>query len=143
MATIADLVVVIEATKTSGTMLTAFAAKELNTKLAAIPGNIDAPLSEGPNMLLASGAHFITSSDDICALLHIERKVSQSLFESEAETLHPLLAHLGAPLHKDALLARACLSAAELNTEIMMLELGGLVRVDESGVVHRLHKHLL
>ena len=46
-------------------MLTVNHAMEQNRDVFAIPGNIDAPMSEGPNWLLRQGARPVTSAQDI------------------------------------------------------------------------------
>ena len=48
-------VVAVECARHSGTMLTVNHAMEQNRDVFAIPGNIDAPMSEGPNWLLRQG----------------------------------------------------------------------------------------
>lgn len=49
----------------SGTMITVDRALEQNRDLFAVPGNIDAPMSQGPNLLIQQGAKLVTSGRDI------------------------------------------------------------------------------
>ena len=58
-------VVAVECARRSGTMKTIEHALEQNRDVFAVPGNIDAPMSEGPNLLLSQGAHVVTGSQDI------------------------------------------------------------------------------
>ena len=58
-------VVAVECARHSGTMLTVNHAMEQNRDVFAIPGNIDAPMSEGPNWLLRQGARPVTCAQDI------------------------------------------------------------------------------
>ena len=58
-------VVVIEAKKKSGTMITVDFALEQGKNVFAVPGNITSKNSEGTNMLIKDGAKCITSIDDI------------------------------------------------------------------------------
>lgn len=138
MAAIADMVIIIEATKDSGTMITARYATELGVPLGAVPGNIDTLLAQGPNMLLKTGAHCITSGEDISALLAITSTKKKSAQHGTSVLSHPLLTHLDGPQHKDTLCARSGLPMAELNAALMFLELAGSVHIDGAGIVHRM-----
>ena len=58
-------VVAVECRPHSGTMITVDWALEQNRDLFAVPGNIDAPMSQGPNLLIQQGAKLVTSGRDI------------------------------------------------------------------------------
>ena len=58
-------VVAVECARRSGTMKTVEHAMEQDRDVFAIPGNIDAPMSEGPNWLLRQGARPVTCAQDI------------------------------------------------------------------------------
>ena len=58
-------VVAVECARHSGTMKTVEHAMEQDRAVFAIPGNIDAPMSEGPNWLLRQGARPVTCAQDI------------------------------------------------------------------------------
>ena len=58
-------VVAVECARHSGTMKTVEHAMEQDRDVFAIPGNIDAPMSEGPNWLLRQGARPVTCAQDI------------------------------------------------------------------------------
>lgn len=58
-------VVVIEAKKKSGTMITVDFALEQGKEVFAVPGNILSPNSEGTNELIKQGAKLITNIEDI------------------------------------------------------------------------------
>ena len=57
--------VVVEAKKKSGTIITVDFALEQGRDVYVVPGNIDAPNSEGTNDLIKQGAKVITSYKDI------------------------------------------------------------------------------
>ncbi len=69
MAGISQAVLIIEAERKSGTLITSKYATEYNRDVGAVPGDIYSPLSEGPHMLIRLGATPITSSKDILELL--------------------------------------------------------------------------
>jgi len=74
MAGLSKLIIVIEAKKKSGSLITAYSGLREGRDIAAVPGEIDSILSEGTNDLIKRGAYPITSSDDVLDILNIERK---------------------------------------------------------------------
>ncbi len=69
IAALSKAVLVIEAPKKSGAMITARLALEMGREVWAVPGPITHPNAEGPNTLIRDGAVPITSIDDIAATL--------------------------------------------------------------------------
>ena len=62
-------VVVIEAAKRSGTLITARYAGEMGREVCAVPGHPLDPRAEGTNQLLKDGATLVTSADDVLAAI--------------------------------------------------------------------------
>ncbi len=62
---LSDVVVVIEARKKSGSLITVDQALEQNKDIMAVPGRIGDPLSEGCNRLIQMGAQVILTPKDI------------------------------------------------------------------------------
>lgn len=60
-------VAAVECARFSGTMRTIDHAIEQNRDVFAVPGNIDAPMSQGPNWLIQQGARPVTCGEDILA----------------------------------------------------------------------------
>lgn len=58
-------VVAVECARFSGTMKTMDHALEQDRDIFAVPGNIDAPMSQGPNWLIRQGAKPVTCGEDI------------------------------------------------------------------------------
>lgn len=69
LAGLADVVVVVEGSARSGALLTAGAAAELDRTLLAVPGDVRAPGSAAPHLLLAEGAAPCTGPADVLAAL--------------------------------------------------------------------------
>lgn len=65
IAGLAETILVVEAKKRSGSLITANIALEENRNVCAIPGRIDAPLSMECNQLIAAGAKPITEVKDL------------------------------------------------------------------------------
>ncbi len=65
MTALGDSLVVVEASKRSGALISAKHAEEQGKTVFAVPGNIDSPNSIGTNELLRDGAQICMSSDDV------------------------------------------------------------------------------
>ena len=73
---IADAVVVVEARKRSGSLITVDQALEQNKDVFVVPGRISDPLSEGCNYLISQGAQVILEPENIMQSSEIKRKIS-------------------------------------------------------------------
>lgn len=58
-------VIAVECQIQSGTMITVRRALDQNRDVFGVPGNIDAPMSRGPNWLIRQGARLITCGEDV------------------------------------------------------------------------------
>ena len=67
-----ECVIVVEAKKKSGSLITADLALDQGKDVLAIPGRITDPLSDGCNQLIAQGAGIVTSMEDIREHLGID-----------------------------------------------------------------------
>ncbi|MGE5707336.1 MAG: DNA-processing protein DprA [Bacteroidota bacterium] len=65
VAGLAAAVVVVEAGKKSGALITADLGLEMGKEVCAVPGPIDSPQSMGTNRLLAQGARLVSSAEDV------------------------------------------------------------------------------
>jgi len=137
IAALADAVIVVEAPIRSGALGTATRAQELDRQVAAVPGPIDAPQSEGSNLLLRDGALLLPSVDDALALVGLSAPArGASAITTEAEAR--VWAALGnGPLGMDELCARAGLPAAQCVAAVGALELRGSVECPLTGEIRR------
>ena len=58
-------VVIVEAARTGGALITARLAAEIGRPVFVVPGDIDRPASEGCNMLIRDGAHPVLGANDL------------------------------------------------------------------------------
>jgi len=76
LAAISSIVVVVEAGRRSGSLITVDHALDLGRDVWAVPGPIDASVCEGSNRLLVDGAQPLVSIDDFVARVAGEREAA-------------------------------------------------------------------
>jgi DNA processing protein len=125
-------VVVIEAGETSGALITAEFALEQGREIFAVPGNIFAPQSKGPNRLIRSGAHPLTEWKDILEVLNLTRNTEQRAVRTiiPADDVEArLLRSIGhEPVHVDDIRNASGLPIEKVSAALTMMELKGMVR---------------
>jgi len=82
-------VIVVEAAKNSGALITADFALEQNREVFAVPGKVDSSTSFGTNELIKQGAKLIQTVDDI--IDELELKLKESKKEAGKDLLKPRL----------------------------------------------------
>jgi DNA processing protein len=73
LAALADVTVVVEATRGASAMLAAETALELGRTVAAVPGRTSDACAAGPNLLIRDGAHVVLEAGDALALVGARR----------------------------------------------------------------------
>lgn len=133
IAGLSQAVVVVEAGEKSGALVTADLALTQNKKLFAVPGNLSSRLSQGTNELLKSGAHILTSVQDIFSILpllqndYIPPKNRPVDDLTEGETL--IFGRLSdSPKQLDTLVRECRLSVSDVTAYLLSLELRGLIK---------------
>jgi len=150
---LSDLVLVIEARRRSGTVITVDAALEQGREIYALPGRVSDSLSDGCNFLISQGAgiactpesiieHFYGVSDEGTNKFEIKRKERNSR-RSELSGINAVLFDAlgcGEIMETDFLVSRVesilgrHISAEDFTTSMMNLQVRGLA--EEIGIGH-------
>ncbi|HSO18909.1 MAG TPA: DNA-processing protein DprA [Desulfosarcina sp.] len=140
--------VVVEATRRSGSLITARMALEQNREIFAVPGSVTSFKSMGTHALIKEGAKLVTHVGDI--LEELPPTLPQATFSPEEEpSAPPIAASLTGsaktvfealspyPIHVDELTRQLDIDSGRLAGILLTLELQGLVR-QEPGKLFRL-----
>lgn len=146
IAALSDVLIVVEAGRRSGALITAALALELGRPVAALPGPIDSPRHAGTNQLLAAGAQFIATVEDALQLAGLagtpRGAVTGTAPEAapaagargEAERAVLLAVRRGAS-DADAIAGETGLSPRDVGAALSVLQLLGEVRTGHDGSV--------
>ncbi len=132
IAGLSQAVVVVEAGRESGALITAEFAAEQGREVFAVPGNIYAPQSRGTNWLIRQGAQPLLAPRDILDALNLDNVLQQQAVQQAApsdpleQRLLALLQH--EPLNIDELVRRSGWPVGQVSAALTVMELKGLVR---------------
>jgi DNA processing protein len=144
LAALALGVIVIEAGKQSGSLITARLAAELGKEVFALPNRVDAPGAAGVHALIRDGAKLIESVADVIdefpdlgikppgedAPQQATLSLKAGLSPEEARLMEVLD---GEPVPLDVLAAKSGLAPARVSGALTLLELKGMVRALPGG----------
>jgi DNA processing protein len=152
-------VLVVEAAVQSGSLITARQAAEQGRDVFAIPGSIHAALAKGCHILIREGAKLVDTAADVLeamALSPLARRPAHARACAQAECggeptgaqagalpsgAETLLAALGHdPVEPDSLLATLGIGPALLSSQLLALELAGMLERQPGGRVQRVVK---
>lgn len=128
IAGLSPATLIIEATRKSGTLITARLALDYNRDVLATPGSIFSQLSEGSHLLLQEGAKLIHNAQDVLALYNTSFAQEHQSYIHLSPEEQLILKHLEyEPLSREALAEKTKLSADKLSTHLTTLEMSGLI----------------
>ena len=133
---------VVEAALQSGSLITAQQALEQGKDVFAIPGSIHSPQSRGCHHLIKQGAKLVESAADILDEWGMgSQSLPATLFPDDTDAATPagVLSAMGFdPVSLDALMARTGESTAQLQAQLLALELDGQVARLPGGLFQRM-----
>ncbi len=139
-------VVVVEAARKSGSLITAEMALDEGRDVFAVPGQIDSFKSNGAHWLLQQGAKLVQSAQDILVEIgtgqthYLETEASgvaaADCVDPESRTLLELLDVY--PSSRDALIASSGLGSAKVTELLLLLELDGLIEMLPGDEIRRI-----
>ena len=132
---------VVEAAKKSGSLITARMALEANREVFAIPASIHNPLARGCNALIKEGAKLVENTQDILEELgeynqQPEEKYQENLktiLDLEQQNLLNLI--MFSPTSVDWLVEKSGFSVEMISSMLLMLELQGNIATTPGGYI--------
>jgi DNA processing protein len=125
-------VLVVEAGEKSGALITAKFAVEQDRDVFAVPGNINSPVSTGPNRLIQQGAKLVMRIEDILEELNLrmvaEKAAAQVVLPESPEEASLLTSLSSQPLHIDELGRLTGLPSSIVSSTLTLMELKGMVQ---------------
>lgn len=125
-------VVVVEAARQSGALITARWAAEQGREVFAVPGQAGSPMAQGPHALLRDGAHLVECTEDVLDGLGPLPEAFQSVHGQRIQDVRALplsdneqavLRTLGTePKHIDQIIEESGLEASAVASTLLMLE---------------------
>jgi DNA processing protein len=123
---------VVEASRKSGSLITAEFALDQGRELMAVPGGVDRSTSYGSNLLIKQGAHPVTDAADILQIMGIDKPAPNGGCEAGNHNFKlpgphgKVLNRLDlTPRHNDELAGESGLTPMELSAILLHLELHG------------------
>lgn len=133
---ISRAVLVVEATRKSGSLITAASALDQGRDVFAVPGSINSFKSTGCHFLIKQGAGLIENADDVLEQLglnfpHAPKRdtFSEQIpppMEAIEKRIYDLIGDY--PLHIDRIVRLANMGPAEIASVLMKMELKGMIR---------------
>ncbi|MGL1931158.1 MAG: DNA-processing protein DprA [Desulfotalea sp.] len=141
IAGVSQGVVVVEAAKKSGSLITAQMALDFGRDVFAVPGQVDSVKSEGTHWLLKQGAKLVQNAEDVLEELWPDNKFVITSKNTDID-LPPeaqmVLSCLDVyPMAREKLMETSKMSAEKISSLLLLLELEDLVEILPGDVIRR------
>lgn len=123
-------VVVVEAARRSGALITADSAMDQGRDVFALPGKVDSVTSVGTNKLIKQGAKLVASVEDIIEELNLPGKVEAKKILPKLDKTQTLVYNLlsSEPNHIDGLQRLTNMNITELSRILLDMEIKKFIR---------------
>lgn len=125
-------VLVVEAGEKSGALITTKFALEQDRDVFAVPGNINSPVSIGPNRLIQQGAKLVLGVEDILEELNLrmvaEKAAAQVVLPDSPEEAALLSSLSTQPVHIDEISRISGLPSSLVSSTLTLMELKGMIQ---------------
>jgi DNA processing protein len=137
IAALSAATIVVEAPARSGALNTAEHALQLGRHVAAVPGPIDQPSSDGSNRLIRDGALLLASVEEALSLVGLTPVARTPRVNPDGDESRIWSALEGGPLDMDSLAARSGIPAVRCMRAVTTLELAGAIECALTGEIRR------
>ena len=128
IAALSDGILIVEARRKSGSLITAERGLEMGREIFAVPGRINDPLSEGCNLLIRDGARLVMSHEDILDYFSLVSRHFTRRDPPPGKKAGRVYRSLSlVPCSADDIAARTGLTARDVIIELTDLEVDGLI----------------
>lgn len=144
IAGLSKMVVVVEAGKKSGTLITADLALDYGRDVFVVPGNVTSALSKGTNELIKQGCPIITEGNDILIALGIAYKEDEKIkfkiktaenISDEEKEIYQLI-ETEIPVSAETLCRRLHKNIQDVQYILSLLELSGyIIKIPQTGYI--------
>ncbi|MBI4215386.1 MAG: DNA-protecting protein DprA [Parcubacteria group bacterium] len=126
---LSEAVIVIEAPRKSGALITARYGLDQNRDILAVPGDINKPNAQGTNELIKLGAKPITSDEDLREYLNLQDQSPAAAAAPASTEEHAILQCLQIePLTMDELLEQTAMEFPRLTAILVSMEMNASIK---------------
>lgn len=126
---LSDLVLIVEGSEKSGSLITAGCALEQGRDVMAVPGSVFSNYSKGTNKLIKEGAYPFTGIDDILEILKIESMKSEKvkkIIDEKYKAIYNVLSD--DPLHIDDIIKITKIDITNVYELLFEMQLNDLIK---------------